>query len=71
MWIEALKIAGVGIVLVFITLSFLAFLGWLIGKFSFAISRTIEKHDVVFTGIDQKRKIAVITAAINQYEEGE
>lgn len=71
MWTEALKIAGTGILVVFVTLCFLAFVGWLIGKFSFVILRTMEGKNVTFTGIDQKRKIAAISAAIRQYEKGE
>jgi len=71
MWTEALKIAGTGVLVVFVTLFFLAFIAWLIGKLSFAISRTMEVESVTSTGIDRKRKIAAITAAIRQYEKGE
>jgi len=71
MWIESIKVAGIGIFAVFVTLLILVFVSWLIVKLSIVISKKMEVESQPPAGIDSKRKIAAICAAIFHHEKGE
>ncbi|MBN1755064.1 OadG family protein [bacterium] len=72
MWAEALSIAGLGILMVFITLTILTITAWLIGKLSYALgARVATEPDYAGKAIqpDRAKLIAVISSAIKKYEE--